>query len=791
MSLSRRSFLQGSLGFASVGLMAPGLLGIGRAAAAEDAVVAAQTPLERLRRRLFLLEGITQDRSAEILKLVAERDGAIESALKAQITTAGSPSRGCLWGDRGELTLAKYSGMWYMAMHPMLARGYADARSRYYKSPAIIEAIEASLKYLDPVLRIDPAKRNGFYYWDIYNNQQAGLTLALCGDGLTADGHKILLDFLETVPGRVFTVSRAAGVIKPLESGSNMLDVMYGLLLRGIGLNDEEWVKNVAAQLPIAMGKAPGGEGIQSDWSYHFHGRGINLGYGMNDIDMRSRWFFLTQGTPWQIGEETQQEYLQLISEFFRFNFWQGRVSPYVVDRSIAMPGGIFGDYKMHDVFSLALLAGFSEKDRQMLAATARQCLPKAPPDLYQATLHLRTDAEIEEAEAQYTALRFYPESDYFIARQAKWFAAIRMASLRTKAWDTQSRMHVKGSSSGEFSIALMTDGSEFDDSTIPTMKWNRLMGVTRCDAIEAPPMSYGQSTFVGGLAEDNSHGVAAMQYLLAPPDQETLTGNKSVFATRDALVLLGNKIHCSSQGPVVTTLFHAPLQADADYLRNGRKLQVGKDGKWQLRAGETLFLRNVAIQLLQPATLFVETRAGNYAGLNDPEYGPSKTEPLQKIYRNRWCYLEVHHGVRPENGVYGAVLWPAVGLEFVPPRLEIRQADAHHRLDLADGRGAEARFPADWRAKGGLSYSGAEPFKWGSISQWKPGADADHFELSILSPRRYAPVESSATELFLPDGFVVENVTLMSMAGGRYPDYLLSVGADGKVKTMTVLKKK
>jgi hypothetical protein len=115
---------------------------------------------------------------------------------------------------------------------------------------------------------------------------------------------------------------------------------------------------------------------------------------------------------------------------------------------------------------------------------------------------------------------------------------------------------------------------------------------------------------------------------------------------------------------------------------------------------------------------------------------------------------------------------------------------DSHHRFDLADRRGAEVRFPSDWREHGGLSYSGAEPFKWGSIAQWKPGADAAHFELSLLAPRRYAAVPSSSTELVLPDGFALENVTLMGMTGKPFPDNLLSTCADGQVQTMAVFIK-
>ena len=83
------------------------------------------------------------------------------------------------------------------------------------------------------------------------------------------------------------------------------------------------------------------------------------------------------------------------------------------------------------------------------------------------------------------TGIRYYPDSEYLLARAPEWYAAVRMSSGRTSTWKSQLGSHTQGSSGAEFSIAFMTDGREFDHTTIPTMNWKRLMGVTRCDVIE------------------------------------------------------------------------------------------------------------------------------------------------------------------------------------------------------------------------------------------------------------------------------------------------------------------
>ena len=127
--------------------------------------------------------------------------------------------------------------------------------------------------------------------------------------------------------------------------------------------------RTAVAQLPMAMAKSPNEEGIQSDWSYHYHGKGINLGYGKSDVSARTKWLYLLHDTPWQIPPFLQNEYIAFIREFYRHNFWKGRISPYAFDRGIAMPEGIWGRGAFED-FSLALLGGFPAEDRDSAGAS-------------------------------------------------------------------------------------------------------------------------------------------------------------------------------------------------------------------------------------------------------------------------------------------------------------------------------------------------------------------------------------------------------------------------------------
>ena len=378
--------------------------------------------------------------------------------------------------------------------------------------------------------------------------------------------------------------------------------------------------------------------------------------------------------------------------------------------------------------------------------------------------------------------IRYYPCSEYLLVREPNWFAAVRMSSGQTKMWNSMLGYNIHASSMAEFSIAFMTDGREFDHTTITTMNWKRLMGVTRCDAIEPPPESYGDSAFCGGLADDE-FAVLGLQYLLAPAGQGTLRANKSLFVTPDALVLLGSQIRCDSAEPVVTTLFHAPLFAPDVYRHNDIPLDQNTDGVREIKAGDTLFLRNVSIRLLCDAQLSIETRRGSYADLNMPQVaaGESEKPGYNTVNERRWVYLVVNHGVRPTNGRYGAIIAPGKLTEF-----KIQHDDNHHRIDRGQ-TGGEVRFPGDWRKIVGCSYWGAEQHQWGSITRWFPSEDPGHANLEIVSPRRFVAAENSSTEIFLPAGLEQENVTLKTYEGRPFPANIMSTNSNGKVHKLRV----
>lgn len=704
-----------------------------------------------------------------------------------------------------------YSGTYLLA--PLtLARAFQCPFSAFAGSELLLERLGASLRYLLRYIRPSAVRRGNWYAWDIAIPRWLSHVLVLCGEELPNGLREELVEALLALPFTLYGCDARRGAFTnhgaPLNAGGNTMEVLLSLLLRAVITGDRDWADSAARQIPLAMARSGDGEGLQPDGSFHFHGHGVNASYGHVCIRAQGLWLYLARETPWQCTTAEFETHTAALCGFFCLNAWRGRFAPHTLDRSVASPRGIYGeisgsgDYLQSLLFTLQSEA--SAKQRAKLNAALDDWLggrkaemltgARAQLDLSTLLLEARTPRGGGEGEPAVPPIppgtRYYPDSEYLLVRRPNWFAAALTNSPRTAAWRSILGAHRLGASSAEFSVALMSDGSEYTNSSVPTLNWRRLMNVTRCDSLEDAPESYGLSPFVGGLTDGES-AVQAMQYLLAPPQQGTLRANKSLFVTRDSLVLLGTEIRCDADSPVATTLFHAPLVDKAVYLHNGETVDPTVDGTTELRAGDTLFLRNLALKVLTPARLTIETRDATYAAMHREETYDRMGQEFFEIHRVPWIYVTVEHGIRPEGAAYGAILWPDVAPTFsAATDMEIRHEAFHHALTSGDGRaGGEVRFPGDWRIQRGLSQFAAESAQWGSLALWKPSSQPaldSECELQITAPLRSLRMPNRGTEIFLPDNLTVSRTATIPMPdattfGAPWPRHILTLMADGK----------
>lgn len=758
------------------------------------------------RLRYFLAGESFQGNDDKVARAVKRLDEAVDAICARQVWNPQSEDFGNTEGKplHGLSLEIGVSGFYLLAPLEM-ARAYRCPLSRHYQNSEILQRLSASLRYFETFIRPTVERQGTWYGWDIAIPRWLSQTLVLCGDDLPDDLRAQLLEALCATPFQLFHADENSGVRRSNGElpggGANTMEVLLHLLLRAVATGNRNWADGAAAQTPIAMGVSPDGEGVQSDWSFHFHGRGINAAYGHICMASQALWIYLTRDTPWQCAPRELEIHVGSLREFFTQNAWRGRFSPYTLDRTIARVRGVYGETLGEFYLSALLLTLNSEpesKVQKALGLAAREWLEgrqaeaesgeRSELDLGLSLLCNRLELPPSTPAAAIT--RFYPQSEYLIVRRPSWFAGVLMNSTRTASWKAINGEHIHGSSSAEFSLALMTDGMEWTNSTAPTMDWRRIPGVTRCDSIEPSPEGYGQSTFVGGLAGDD-FAVLGLQYLLSPPAQKTLRANKSVFIAGDTIVMLGSAIECDAPDAVVTTLFNAPIIEGASYLHNGVALDIENEQAVELEADDTLLLRNVAVRVLTPAQLHIQNRCGSYAALNSAESEPldEMVDEYQEVHRGGWVSVVVNHGVKPESGSYGALIRPSVEPNFQPPDdLQITHEVAHHRVVTDEGNlGGEVRFPGDWRVARGLSYPAAEPAQWGNLAQWQPVAGSEKLRLQLLPPLRYDRFPNRATEIFLPAGMQTETGPSITLGGKPWPKNIMPIAANGEITILEV----
>ena len=642
---------------------------------------------------------------------VKEFDTEVEELMKTQIMDPADKGFGS-WGKVKDINhrVISYAAQYFLK--PLrLAQAYVNSYSKYHKNPEVLKRIEAALNFGKQFIRVGGPRPDNWWAWDIGIPLRLSETLLLIGDKIDKSLYRELIADLYDLGYHC----RLAGFPKTKwATGANGLWVARCALVLGIIEKDQKLLQ-VAKEIFQRENVFTTGDGIQADGSYLFHGPGLNTGYGFAHLRQTAEYLYLTADTGYCLDRESLAAYMKYFNDFAVWNVYRGRVSPYTSGRSIARKGAIYcgGVAKT----GLYLLASEIKKVEQAAIATVadwekrrsesvKSAWPMSPDTFY---LRTKLRDKLAEASPPLIGTRFYPYSDYFIARNGNFFCAVRMSSTRTKGWFSIGNENLRGYYSAEGTLVLMTDGREYEPDTIITQPWDDLSGITRAIGLCPPRESIGQSTFVGGIELDDV-GLCAMKYLLSI-EKKNLRACKSYFVLKNAIVMLGADIKASgTTSPTETMLLTLPVQKDDNiYYLDGEK-KVFADGTTSLGNIKSFFYRNVGVLLVGPgASLKIETRTKKPFWINQqPQY---RDEP--ELTR-QFFSLQVNHGVNPSKGEYAAVILPACNLADVVkaaenPPVRVVQNDKHiHAVEHADGTcAAGVFFEAGDSEMGGLDRPG------------------------------------------------------------------------------------
>ncbi|MFO7900252.1 MAG: polysaccharide lyase family 8 super-sandwich domain-containing protein [Planctomycetota bacterium] len=609
--------------------------------------------------QLLVPEGLDPGRPG-VRRLVRRIDRRAESMMERQIMDPEAEHCGS-WGDVEFDREGRPDGDSFGGRHCSrllyLARAYAMPRAALRNDAGLLRHIVAAFEYAEPYVRGGGARRGNWWAWDVGIPGRLGdallLTEGKLPDALTEKMHRALRALVKKRYGRGYH-----------GGGANVLYVARNQLRTAMVTGRVAYAKSAAASY-AAMSSTAGELGIQPDWSYHFHGHGLNMGYGRVQLGYVSEFTHLTAGTSFALPEKALRTHEAWFRNFVVWNSYRGRVSPFTVGRSIARDGTVKSPVELEAAVFLGLGAECSCRD---LARSFIREWTEANPDAAGRTTALAALAPqyepmIRDARPMPTGARFFPLSDYLACRKGDFYAAVRMSSTRTKASFSIRGENVRGRRTGDGTLVLMTDGGEWDNAVIPTMNWYALTGVTAAWGHKVPAERPGHSTVVGGLAHRGRWGAAGMDFVVRHGDN-ALRARKSYTVLDRGVLLLGSRIRLGPQGlpkgrSVHTTLHQCPLrEGDRTAIADGREVPLTK-GRQELTVKRWLHVRNYGYWFPDPTTveLRVWTSTRSYRHVNRRYHTAPK-------YMRRFYSLTVDHGGRPEDESYAVMILPAATAE-------------------------------------------------------------------------------------------------------------------------------
>ena len=319
--------------------------------------------------------------------------------------------------------------------------------------------------------------------------------------------------------------------------GTNLIQMIQVELYRSLMTRNttglEEGFKTMWKDITV---QGAGQEGVQCDWSYHFHGPQLLTGvYGIQWTNTMLLFLYSTQYTRYQPDNASLSilgnfvslgDAWMVIKDFWDFN---------VLGRSIAIPGNGFpSGLKINAIRSLAELVSSNEA-RVQLTNFADRLENKPNVSLLIGNKHFFV-------------------SDYQVHRRADWIFTIKMQSNRTIPAECLNGENLKDEHGGQGVLNLYRMQSNDYLDLFPIMDWQAINGITVEHDIPLENAAGGtfplkKLSFVGGVS-DGQYGLAMMD-----TESHNLTAQRSWHFYDEAVIALATNLTLRTNTTAWTTL--------------------------------------------------------------------------------------------------------------------------------------------------------------------------------------------------------------------------------------------
>ena len=330
---------------------------------------------------------------------------------------------------------------------------------------------------------------------------------------------------------------RANWWVHPDDTGANLVWMIQAQLYRSLATNNITGTEEGFTRMWRDIAVLPlGGQGIQNDWSYHFHGQQLLSGaYGSAWADDIFSFILCSNGTQY----EPDQEKVAILANFLTKGDawmiigkeWDWQVKGRELSRAVNI---VSVDFNVEAIRILAKLEKSNETSGDLLNFADR--LAGQP----NATL--------------LTGNKHFYTSDFQVHRRANWASAIKMQSVRTQPDECINGENQKAEHTGQGVLNLITTNTEDYHFIFPLLDWQAINGITVEHDIPLETCQSGgfplkKLTFVGGVS-DNLYGLAMMDTA-----SHNLTAQRSWHFYDDAIVALATNLTLRAPTTAWTTL--------------------------------------------------------------------------------------------------------------------------------------------------------------------------------------------------------------------------------------------
>ena len=398
---------------------------------------------------------------------------------------------------------------------------------------------------------------------------------------------------------------------------------------------------------------SPGGQGIQKDWSYHFHGSQLlSASYGVIWANNILSFTACTNGTQYEMDQEKLLIFTKFLTQGDAWMIVSNEWDFHSMGRAVSRPYDEWHvNFNQESLKTISSLV--TDKDIKIDLLNFIDCLAEQP----NATLLLGNK-------------HFYT-SDYQIHRRSNWTSGIKMQSIRTQPDECINGENLKAEHTGQGVLYLYRTNTDDYHYIFPLLDWQAINGITVEYSIPLEPCRNGgfpwkTLSFVGGVS-DHSYGLAMMDTAT-----HNLTAQRSWHFYDDAIFALATNLTLRSDTTAWTTLASRLLLTGPVIISffNSTTITL-TDGNYSFPYVENSTSNVQWIHLLDSGISYLLQTQKEYASLGI-EFG-LKSSDYQTIgaYKQnvtaRTITIWLNHGTGPYTLDYAYMILPNVSLKSMP----------------------------------------------------------------------------------------------------------------------------